>query len=152
MASIIRSLPVLLRQENDMENFVNILFNGLSLSSIILLTSLGLSITFGLMGVINMAHGEFVMIGAYMTYVTQQIFYKLLPPPLLNGKFPAVSAMADSSNHNVPRQSSLPSCSMKLLRAWLQTPRRKRLLHRILWGQIGNTPTTLEANCKYTYT
>ncbi|MCQ2611565.1 MAG: urea ABC transporter permease subunit UrtB [Treponema sp.] len=65
-----------------MENFVNILFNGLSLSSIILLTSLGLSITFGLMGVINMAHGEFVMIGAYMTYVTQQIFYKLLPVSL----------------------------------------------------------------------
>lgn len=62
-----------------MENFVNILFNGLSLSSIILLTSLGLSITFGLMGVINMAHGEFVMIGAYMTFVTQQIFTKILP-------------------------------------------------------------------------
>lgn len=65
-----------------MENFANILFNGLSLSSIILLTSLGLSITFGLMGVINMAHGEFVMIGAYMTFVTQQIFYKILPANL----------------------------------------------------------------------
>lgn len=65
-----------------MENFVNILFNGLSLSSIILLTSLGLSITFGLMGVINMAHGEFVMIGAYMTFVTQQIFSQLLPPQM----------------------------------------------------------------------
>lgn len=65
-----------------MDNFVNILFNGLSLSSIILLTSLGLSITFGLMGVINMAHGEFVMIGAYMTFVTQQIFAKILPPDI----------------------------------------------------------------------
>ena len=59
-----------------MEQFINTLFNGLSLSSIILLTSLGLAITFGLMRVINMAHGEFVMIGAYMTYVTQQIFAK----------------------------------------------------------------------------
>lgn len=59
-----------------MEQFINTLFNGLSLSSIILLTSLGLAITFGLMRVINMAHGEFVMIGAYMTYVTQQVFAK----------------------------------------------------------------------------
>ncbi|MGN0410187.1 MAG: urea ABC transporter permease subunit UrtB, partial [Candidatus Fimousia sp.] len=47
-----------------MVQFINTLFNGLSLSSIILLTSLGLAITFGLMRVINMAHGEFVMIGA----------------------------------------------------------------------------------------
>ncbi len=57
-----------------MSVFINTLFNGLSLSSIILLTSLGLAITFGLMKVINMAHGEFVMIGAYATYVTQQFF------------------------------------------------------------------------------
>lgn len=63
----------------SLEQFVSTLFNGLSLSSIILLTSLGLSITFGLMRVINMAHGEFVMIGAYMTYVTQQIFTSILP-------------------------------------------------------------------------
>ena len=43
----------------------NILFIGLSLSSILLLIALGLSITYGAMGVINMAHGELVMIGAY---------------------------------------------------------------------------------------
>ena len=61
-----------------MSGFVNTVFNGLSLSSIILLTSLGLAITFGLMRVINMAHGEFLMIGAYMTYVTQELF-KLFP-------------------------------------------------------------------------
>lgn len=42
------------------------LFNGISLSSILLLIALGLAITFGLMNVINMAHGEFLMIGAYM--------------------------------------------------------------------------------------
>lgn len=57
-----------------MSEFISTLFNGLSLSSIILLTSLGLAITFGLMKVINMAHGEFVMIGAYTTYVVQQFF------------------------------------------------------------------------------
>lgn len=62
-----------------MEQFINTLFNGLSLSSIILLTSLGLAITFGLMRVINMAHGEFIMIGAYMTYTVQQIFASVLP-------------------------------------------------------------------------
>ena len=62
-----------------MEQFITTLFNGLSLSSIILLTSIGLAITFGLMRVINMAHGEFVMIGAYMTYVVQQIFTRIFP-------------------------------------------------------------------------
>lgn len=62
-----------------MEQVIGTLFNGLSLSSIYLLVALGLSITFGLMGVINMAHGEFVMIGAYMTYVTQEIFRLCFP-------------------------------------------------------------------------
>lgn len=62
-----------------MVQFMNTLFNAMSLSSIILLTSLGLAITFGLMRVINMAHGEFVMIGAYMTYVVQQVFILFFP-------------------------------------------------------------------------
>lgn len=62
-----------------MAQFINTAFNGVSLSSIILLTSLGLAITFGLMRVINMAHGEFLMIGAYMTYVVQNIFEAFLP-------------------------------------------------------------------------
>jgi urea transport system permease protein len=62
-----------------MTQFINAAFNGFSLTSIILLTSLGLAITFGMMRVINMAHGEFVMIGAYMTYLTQQFFVKFLP-------------------------------------------------------------------------
>ena len=62
-----------------MQEFITTLFNGLSLSSIILLTSLGLAITFGLMRVINKAHGEFVMIGAYMSCVAQQLFSAFLP-------------------------------------------------------------------------
>jgi urea transport system permease protein len=48
------------------------LFNGLSLASILLLAALGLAFSFGLMKVINMAHGEFMMIGAYVTYVFQK--------------------------------------------------------------------------------
>ena len=62
-----------------MVQLINTLFNGLSLSSIVLLTSLGLAITFGLMRVINMAHGEFVMSGAYTTYVVQNVFSGFLP-------------------------------------------------------------------------
>jgi len=49
------------------------LFSGISLASILLLAALGLAITYGLLGVINMAHGEMIMIGAYATYVTQQV-------------------------------------------------------------------------------
>ncbi|MDR0819224.1 MAG: urea ABC transporter permease subunit UrtB [Oscillospiraceae bacterium] len=67
-----------------MSQVINTLFNGLSLSSIILLTSLGLAITFGLMRVINMAHGEFVMVGAYITYVVQQLFVKYVPQSLFS--------------------------------------------------------------------
>ena len=50
------------------------LLQGLSLSSILLLMALGLAIVFGLMGVINMAHGEMMMIGAYATFVVQEVF------------------------------------------------------------------------------
>jgi urea transport system permease protein len=48
-------------------------YYGLSLGSVLLLAAAGLAITFGVMGVINMAHGEMVMIGAYVTYVVQQV-------------------------------------------------------------------------------
>lgn len=50
---------------------VDQLFFGLSLGSVLLLASIGLAITFGVMGVINMAHGEMIMLGAYTTYVVQ---------------------------------------------------------------------------------
>ena len=55
------------------------LFTGISLGSILLLVALGLAITYGLMGVINMAHGELMMIGAYATYVVQGVFRQYLP-------------------------------------------------------------------------
>jgi urea transport system permease protein len=54
------------------------IFNGLSLGSILLLIALGLAFAFGLMKVINMAHGELIMVGAYVTYVFQQAFADLL--------------------------------------------------------------------------
>lgn len=55
------------------------LFGGLSLGSILLLAALGLAITFGLMGIINMAHGELLMIGAYATYAVQVMFRQFWP-------------------------------------------------------------------------
>ncbi len=61
-------------------NVVQNLWYGISASSVLLLAAIGLAITFGVMGVINMAHGEMVMLGAYSTYVVQS----LLPPWLQN--------------------------------------------------------------------
>ncbi|WP_281629587.1 urea ABC transporter permease subunit UrtB [Vibrio sp. St2] len=52
---------------------VETLFFGLSLGSVLVLAGIGLAITFGVMGVINMAHGELIMLGAYTTYVMQQL-------------------------------------------------------------------------------
>jgi urea transport system permease protein len=65
------------------------LFTGASLGSILLLVALGLAITYGLMGVINMAHGELMMIGAYATYVVQALFRQYMP-----GAFDAYLAVA----------------------------------------------------------
>jgi urea transport system permease protein len=58
---------------------LGVLFTGLSLGSILLLVALGLAITYGLMGVINMAHGELMMIGAYAAYVVQNLFKTYAP-------------------------------------------------------------------------
>jgi urea transport system permease protein len=55
-------------------NFFGTIFHGFSLSSILLISALGLAITFGLMGVINMAHGEMIAVGAYTTYVVENVF------------------------------------------------------------------------------
>ncbi|ROP59633.1 amino acid/amide ABC transporter membrane protein 1 (HAAT family) [Enterobacter sp. BIGb0383] len=54
-------------------------FSGLSLGSILLLAALGLAITYGLLGVINMAHGEMLMLGAYATWLVQGLFQRLAP-------------------------------------------------------------------------
>ena len=55
-------------------NFFGTIFHGLSLGSVLLVVALGLAITFGLMGIINMAHGEMIAVGAYACYVVQNLF------------------------------------------------------------------------------
>ena len=66
---------------------IETIFRGISLSSILLIMSLGLAIVFGLMGVINMAHGELMMIGAYTTFVTQQAFKASFSPEVFDYYF-----------------------------------------------------------------
>lgn len=65
------------------------IFAGLSLGSILMLAAIGLAITYGLLGVINMAHGEMIMIGAYATYATQSAFRALAPEAF--GWYPVVA-------------------------------------------------------------
>lgn len=62
---------------------VETIFFGLSLGSVLLLAAIGLAITFGVMGVINMAHGEMIMLGAYTTYVIQLAFPSMIEYSLL---------------------------------------------------------------------
>ncbi|PAY14815.1 urea ABC transporter permease subunit UrtB [Bacillus sp. 7705b] len=63
------------------------LFNGISLGSILILIAIGLAVTFGLMNIMNMAHGELMMAGAYTTYVIQQLFLSYLPASLFSYYF-----------------------------------------------------------------
>jgi urea transport system permease protein len=70
------------------------LFQGISLGSVLLLAAIGLAITFGVMGVINMAHGEMIMLGAYTAYVCQQLFRALLPPLWIDAYLPVAVPVA----------------------------------------------------------
>ncbi|MBL3647789.1 urea ABC transporter permease subunit UrtB [Bacillus vallismortis] len=70
------------------------LFNGISLGSILILIAIGLAVTFGLMNIINMAHGELIMAGAYTTYVVQQLFISYLPASLFSYYFLIAIIMA----------------------------------------------------------
>ena len=63
-----------IEEKIELWNLLGKLFQGFSLASVLLLAAIGLAITFGVMGVINMAHGEMVMLGAYTTYVVQEVF------------------------------------------------------------------------------
>jgi urea transport system permease protein len=62
-----------IQRKLDMYGSVQTVYFGISLGSVLLLSAIGLAITFGVMGVINMAHGELMMLGAYTTYVVQQL-------------------------------------------------------------------------------
>ena len=68
-----------IQEEVVLWDFLGKLFQGLSLASVLLLAAIGLAITFGVMGVINMAHGEMVMLGAYTTYLVQEVFRTYWP-------------------------------------------------------------------------
>ena len=63
-----------------MSTLIEGLFNGFSIGSVLLISALGLAIVFGLMGVINLAHGELMMLGAYATFVVQNVFKPLGEP------------------------------------------------------------------------
>jgi urea transport system permease protein len=75
-------------------NIIETTFRGISLSSILLIMSLGLAIVFGLMGVINMAHGELMMVGAYATFVTQQCFIAWFPASSFDWYYPVALPVA----------------------------------------------------------
>jgi urea transport system permease protein len=76
-----------------LELFFSQILDGLSIGSVLLLAATGLAIVFGLMGVINLAHGEFMMIGAYVTFVVQSLF-KPLPGLLFELYFPVALVLA----------------------------------------------------------
>ena len=69
-----RSALYAVEQHRSAVDFFGTIFRGISLGSILLVAALGLAITFGLMRVINMAHGEMIAVGAYTTYLVQNIF------------------------------------------------------------------------------
>ncbi|HZU85790.1 MAG TPA: hypothetical protein VE987_22850, partial [Polyangiaceae bacterium] len=77
-AAAARELRTLDRKQIAVDVAADLLY-GMSTGSVLLLSALGLAITFGVMGVINMAHGEMLMIGAYTTYVTQLFFRARFP-------------------------------------------------------------------------
>lgn len=74
VAAAARGAIIMIRDHLRFVNFFGAIFRGFSLGSILLVVALGLAITFGLMGVINMAHGEMIAIGAYTCYVVQNVF------------------------------------------------------------------------------
>jgi urea transport system permease protein len=66
-------------QRQAVYGYIGMIFTGISLGSILMLAALGLAVTYGLMGVINMAHGEMMMLGAYATFIVQNLFRQYLP-------------------------------------------------------------------------
>jgi len=77
-ASAVSAVEAIERRLAAIAQFQNVWY-GLSLGSVLLLAAIGLAITFGVMGVINMAHGEMVMLGAYTTFVIQEVFRAYAP-------------------------------------------------------------------------
>ncbi|MDA0262983.1 MAG: urea ABC transporter permease subunit UrtB [Chloroflexi bacterium] len=104
----------------DPATFALLLFNGLSMGSILLLVALGLALSFGLMNIINLAHGEFIMIGAYTAYSIQQS---------------AISLTGDAS----PAITYLISIPASFLVAGIMGFATERLIIRHLYGRSLDT-------------
>jgi urea transport system permease protein len=79
VAAAARAAVVAIDRVLELWSVAQSVYYGLSLGSVLLLAAAGLAITFGVMGVINMAHGEMVMIGAYVTFVVQQVIRAAAP-------------------------------------------------------------------------
>jgi urea transport system permease protein len=83
LANKLTKVLITIEDKREMFGYLENIFFGLSLGSVLLLAAIGLTITFGVMGVINMAHGEMMMLGAYTTYVIQLAFPHLIEYSLL---------------------------------------------------------------------
>jgi urea transport system permease protein len=79
VASAVDATIIAIDRRLQLWSIVQSVYYGLSLGSVLLLAAAGLAITFGVMGVINMAHGEMVMIGAYVTFMVQQVIRDSAP-------------------------------------------------------------------------
>lgn len=95
-------------QHRSSVNFFGTLFRGLSLGSILLVVALGLAITFGLMGVINMAHGEMIAVGAYSTYLVQAIFGGGITIPFFGFSLPIPGMQLQGGAYNAYFLVALP--------------------------------------------
>ncbi len=86
VVSSIQATIGVIRDHQRSVKVVSNIYQGLSLGSVLIFMALGLAITFGLMGVINMAHGELMMIGAYATYEIQRLFMHLIDQGVITQK------------------------------------------------------------------
>jgi urea transport system permease protein len=92
LAAAVNKALAKVEEKLEMLGIVENVFQGISLGSVLLLAAIGLAITFGVMGVINMAHGEMVMIGAYTTYVVQELCRNFAPDFLVYSLIVAIPA------------------------------------------------------------
>jgi urea transport system permease protein len=92
LAAVAASALVEIEESLAFWHSIGAIFQGLSLGSVLLLAAIGLAITFGVMGVINMAHGELVMLGAYTTFMVQQGFRAWMPEAFDYSLFVAIPA------------------------------------------------------------
>ena len=97
LASACKEALVTIESHIKRLEFFGSFFRGMSTGSVLLIVSFGLAITFGLMGIINMAHGEFVAIGGYTTFIVQQFYLWLVFYCLLAAQFSGCSWLGSDS-------------------------------------------------------